>query len=163
MNESLVLAAQFLPCAGMSGWMLVAVYDNWRHPQLNKTGVAMVMRFDLMAREYPDDFRQLQHRRIDNPGIIRAIYYFVVLFETAAAATLTFGSLCLGLALAGAVEPAFARSAALVGALVFTLNWIGLLIGGNYFAYWYCHFQAQATHFLLTLWGIALLLLLILP
>ena len=163
MNETLVVATQFLVCAGMNTWMLVAVYDNWRHPRLNESGVAMVMQFDLMAREYPEDFRLLQHRRIDNPRIIRGVYYFLVGFETIAAIALTIGSLSLGLALFGQAELAFARSAALVGALIFSLNWTGFLIGGNYFAYWYCHFQAQATHFLLALWGIALMLLLILP
>ena len=163
MSETLILVVQWLVCTGMNLWMLVAVYDNWRHPRLNESGVAMVMQFELMAREYPDDFRLLQHRRIENPRIIRTIYYFLVMVETIAATTLTIGSLCLGLALFGVVELEFARAAALIGTLVFTLNWTGFLIGGNYFAYWYCHFQAQATHFLLALWGIALMLLLILP
>lgn len=121
----------------MNVWMLVAVYDHWRHPDLNESGVAMVMRFDLMAREYPEDFRLLQHRRIDNPKIIRGIYYFLVSFETMAAIALTVGSPCLGLALFDQVEAQFARPAALVGTLIFSLNWTGFLIGGNYFAYWY--------------------------
>lgn len=163
MNETLIILAQFLVCAGVNGWMLIGVYDNWRHPYLNESGVAMVMRFDLMSQEYPEDFRLLQHRRIDNPKVIRGVFYLLVLSESIAAITLTIGSICLGLAVFGLVDVGFARSAALIGALFFTLNWSVFLIGGNYFAYWYCHFQAQATHFLLALWGIGLILLLILP
>jgi hypothetical protein len=49
------------PALGL--WMAVAVYDNWRHAKLNRDGVAMVMRFDLMERDYPDDYKIVAHRR----------------------------------------------------------------------------------------------------
>jgi hypothetical protein len=49
--------------AALGLWMAVAVYDNWRHAQLNRNGVAMVMRFDVMARDFPDDFKVVAHRR----------------------------------------------------------------------------------------------------
>ncbi len=163
MNETLILLVQFMVCAGMNLWLLVSLYDNWRHPYLNESGVAMVMRFDLMSEQYPDDFRLLEHRRIDSPRVIRCVYYLLVTFETITAIALTASSACLLLALLGQADPVFARSMAVVGALAFTMTWSAFLIGGNYFAYWYCHFQAQATHFLLSLWGIGLLILLLLP
>ena len=116
-----------------------------------------------MAQEYPDEYRLVRHRRVENPKIIRLVYFLLVGAESVAAITLSFGTACLALALFGAADPGFARSAALIGALAFTLTWSGFLVGGNYFVYWYCHFQSQATHFLLALWGLALLILLLLP
>jgi hypothetical protein len=36
------------------------------------------------------------------------------------------------------------------------------VIGGNYFAYWYCHQWAQSNHFMLMYWGFFVLIVLLL-
>lgn len=152
--------AQTVLTGCLAAWMISGVYDNWRHPELNRTSVAMVMQFELMARDYPDDFAHLRYRQIKNPKIIDAVFRLLVLYETTAAIGLSIGTGMMVAGLIGAVDIELARNAAMIGALLFTTNWVGFLVGGNYFAYWYCHFEAQATHFMLMLWGLGVIILL---
>ena len=131
MNETLILLVQLMVCIGLNLWLWVAVYDNWRHPCLNESGVAMVMRFDLMAREYPEDFRLLQHRRIDDPKIIRRFFYALVISETIAAITLSIGTLCLAAALFGLMAGDLTARTGTIGAawgFHFANNCIAILI-----------------------------------
>ncbi|MEE4210190.1 MAG: DUF2165 family protein [Parvularcula sp.] len=146
--------------AGLGLWMAVAVADNWRHPRLNEEAVAMVVRFDLMARDHPEDFAHIAHRRIDDPTLIRRMFHAIRLAETLAAVVLFGSALLLVLAAGGAVPGTIATGAAIVSAAFFTLIWGGFIIGGNYFAYWYCHQWAQSNHFMLLYWGFFVLLVL---
>ncbi len=143
-------------------WMAVAVADNWRHPKLNLEAVAMVVRFDLMARDYPDDFALLAHRRIDDDALIARLFHMIRAAETLAAIVLFLSAgLLLGAAL-GAVAAPVATGAAVLSTALFATIWAGFVIGGNYFAYWYCHQWAQSNHFMLLYWGLFVLLVLLL-
>ncbi len=88
------------------------------------------------------------------------MFYLLVLWESVAALLLVVGTAWLAFALFGIADVEKARAVASLGALAFTMNWAGFLIGGNYFCYWYCHFPAQATHMMLALWGTLVVILL---
>ncbi|TNF65141.1 MAG: DUF2165 family protein [Rhodobacteraceae bacterium] len=159
MDQVLLLVEAAL-VAGPGLWMAVAVFDNWRHPRLNEAAVATVVRLDLLAQDYPEDFALIAHRRIDAPRTIRRLFWAIRLAETVAAAALIGSALLLLLAAGALVPVALATGAAIVSAAFFTLIWAGFLIGGNYFAYWYCHQWAQSNHFMLMVWGLLVLLVL---
>lgn len=158
--EAVLFLVEAALVGGLGLWMVVAVADNWRHPRMNEEAVAMVVRFDLMAQDYPEDFALVAHRRIADPGTIRRLFHAIRLAETAAAVALCLSALLLVLAAGGAVPGALATGAAIVSAAFFTLIWGGFIIGGNYFAYWYCHQWAQSNHFMLMFWGFFVLLVL---
>jgi len=108
---------------------------------------------ELMAEQYPSEFSQVAHRRVRDVRIINLSFWLVVVWETLAAILLCVGAFLLSkVALLGG-DVTLARDIALAGALAFTVNWAGLLIGGNYFCYYFCHFEGQFTHFLLVIWG----------
>jgi predicted small integral membrane protein len=153
MTELALPLAQCVLTACLAGWMVSAVYNNWRFPGLNEAAVAQVMRFELMETTFPQDYAHVRHRKIENPKIIRAVFRLMVLTETAAAVLLTVGAGLLGVSLFGMVRADIAGLVALGGTLVFVLNWTAFLIGGEYFCYWYCHFGSQATHMMLAIWG----------
>ncbi|MDJ0824299.1 MAG: DUF2165 family protein [Rhodobacter sp.] len=148
--------------AGLAVWMIVAVADNWRHPRMNEESVAMVVRLDLMERDYPDEFRLIAHRRINDPKTIGRLFRLIRLVETVAAVALGLAALLLGLAAAGLVAHGVATGAALSSVTLFTSIWAGFVIGGNHFAYWYCHQWAQSNHFMLMYWGFLVLIVLLL-
>lgn len=161
--ETMLLIAQTAVTACLCGWIAVGAYDNWRHPALNREAVAAVLRLDMLARDYPEVFDRLRHRRIDSEAVIGGIFRAVVLWETFAALLLLIGAGALALALLGAVDVEAARVLAMTGALAFTLTWAGFLVCGDWFAYWFCHQWAQASHFFLALWGVGAMILLALP
>lgn len=134
-------------------WMTTGALDNIRYPELNRQVVARVLRLELMEQQYPEDFARIAHRRVKSDGVIRFLFALIVLFESVAALLLLFGSAALGLAALGFVELNIARDISLAGAIVFTGVWAGFLAGGNYFCYYFCHFEGQFTHFCLALWG----------
>lgn len=145
--------AQIVLTACLAAWMVSGVINNWLMPKLNESVVAMVMRFELMERDFPEDFEAVKHRRVHNPHLVRIVFLAMVLSETIAAILLVAGTLLQCAALFGGVAPDVANLVALMGALAFTVNWTGFLIGGEYFCYWYCHFGSQATHLMLAIWG----------
>ncbi|MEL6205634.1 MAG: DUF2165 family protein [Pseudomonadota bacterium] len=163
MTDMALLIAQAVVTGCMAAWMVTGVFDNWRHPHLNLSAVAMVTRFDRMAEDFPQDFEVVKHRRVSDMRVIRGLFYLLVAWETVAAITLVGGTVALVMALGGAVDVELARLLAVLGALAFTVNWAGFLAGGNYFCYWYCHFAGQATHFMLLIWGILGTILLVIP
>jgi predicted small integral membrane protein len=134
-------------------WMATGALDNIRHPDLNRQVVSRVMRLELMEQQYPDDFARISHRRIKSDGLIRFLFGIIVLAELTAALLLLAGAIGLGLAAIGAADLATMRDIALAGAVVFTGVWAGFLAGGNYFCYYFCHFEGQFTHFCLAIWG----------
>ena len=93
--ETLILLVEAALVAGLGVWMTVAVYDNWSHPDLNRQAVAMVMSFELMERDYPDDFAIVAHRKIDDPKLVNLAFQIIRLAETAAAIVLMLATLLL--------------------------------------------------------------------
>jgi hypothetical protein len=145
--------------ASLGLWMAVAVYDNWRHAKLNREAVAMVMRFDLMERDYPDDYKIVAHRRIDSEASSHCV-------STPSAWRKRRRHSCCSArpwpALPGSVRRTFAAptTAALVATTFFILIWAGFIVGGNYFHYYYCHQWGQSNHFMFMYWGFFVLLVL---
>lgn len=149
----MLLLAETVMTGLIGVWMVTGALDNWRFPELNRAAVATVLRLDRMAEQYPDDFAHVAHRRVESDGLIRIGFRIIVIWESLAAILLCLGAGMLGIAWLAGGDPALARDVALAGALAFTINWAGFLIGGNYFCYYYCHFEGQFTHFILVIWG----------
>jgi predicted small integral membrane protein len=160
--ETVLVLVDAALVAALGCWMAVAVYDNWRHPQLNREAVAMVMRFDIMARDYPEDFRVVAHRRIESAAVIEAAFQAVRLAETLAAVALLGAAFGLVGAAFGTFDPQLATVTALVATAWFCLIWAGFIIGGNYFHYYYCHQWGQSNHFMFMYWGFFVVLVLLL-
>ncbi|MGR3514357.1 MAG: DUF2165 family protein [Paracoccaceae bacterium] len=159
--DVLLLLVDAVLVAGLGVWMVVAVADNWRHPKMNENAVAMVVRMDALCDEFPDDYAQVAYRRIENPRIIRLLFHTMRLAETIAAVTLiTASALLIGAAL-GAVSATVATGLAIASSAFFVSIWAGFIIGGNYFAYWYCHQWAQSNHFMFMIWGFLVLIVLL--
>lgn len=160
--ESVLLLVDTVLVAALGAWMTIAVYDNWRHAKLNREAVATVMRFDLMKRDYPEDYASVAHRKVDSEATISFLFGVIRWAETLAAILL----LAAALGLLGAVFGLVGAEAATVGAIVactyFTLIWAGFIIGGNYFHYYYCHQWGQSNHFMFMYWGFFVLLVLML-
>ena len=161
--ETATLIAQTFVTACCAGWMTLGVKDNIQHPAMNRTIVTAVLQMERLAEMYPDDYRHIAHRRITNPAIHNAVYRLIVVGELVAAMLLWIGGFWLALAAAGSADADSARVAALIGLLAFTSIWTGFLIAGNHFGYWYCHEWAQNTHFQLTIWGTAAMILVTVP
>lgn len=159
--ETITLLIEAVLVAGLGVWMSVAVYDNWRHAQLNREAVAMVMRFDLMAREYPDDFAIVAHRKIDDPRLINLTFHVIRLAETLAALVLLSAAALLALASGGMFPVGMATGYAFLGVTFFCTIWAGFIIGGNYFHYYYCHQWGQSNHFMFMYWGFFVLIILL--
>ena len=159
--EIVLLLVEAALVSSLGIWMAVAVADNWRHPRMNEEAVAMVLRFDLMAQDYPEDFRLIAHRRITDPEIIRRLFRLIRFAETVAAVVLLISAILLFLAAVGAVAGLVATGAAVLSVALFSLIWAGFVIGGNYFAYWYCHQWAQSNHFMMMFWGFFVLIVLL--
>jgi predicted small integral membrane protein len=160
--ETILLLVDAALVLGLGVWMAVAVADNWRHPALNREAVAMVVRFDLMAEQYPAEYAAVAHRRIEAPRLIDAMFHAIRLAETLAAAALIAAGLLLILAAPGLAPETVATGAAVLATAFFISIWAGFLIGGNYFCYWYCHQWGQANHSMLLFWGFFVLIVLLL-
>jgi len=158
--ETLMLLVEAALVAALGTWMAVAVYDNWRHAQLNREAVAMVMRFDVMERDYPDDYKIVAHRKVTSEALITALFQIIRLAETLAAIVLLLAALGLAGAAIGAVGAEAATIFAIVACAYFSLIWAGFIIGGNYFHYYYCHQWGQSNHFMFMYWGFFVLLVL---
>ena len=79
----------------------------------------------------------------------------------AVSVALWVGAISFALAINDQIEADTARMLGLLGALTFTTTWAGFLIVGNWFCYWFCHEGAQNTHYQMTLWGLATMILLV--
>jgi predicted small integral membrane protein len=124
--------------------------------------VGEVLAMTRMKIEQPDYYALVRRNRVESPGVHRMAFGAIVVVESLAALTMLIGALALagaGLGLWGADVP---RVLAIVGTLGFTMVWSGFLVGGQWFHYWVVHQDAQHTHFLLVLWGVATLGLLFL-
>ena len=161
MLEIVTLFVQAVSLAMIAGWLTLGVRDNLIHPELNEPITAQVLSMDRMRAEYPEDYARVAHRAITDPGTQKLAFRAAVIVELIAAGILWLGVAALVLALAGAVGVDTARAVALLGAALFTSVWAGFLVIGNHYCYWFGHTIAQNTHFLMTLWGIGLMLLLL--
>ena len=145
----------------ITAWLTTGVYENLFMPQLNSTFTAQVLDMARMREEYPDAYREVAHRRVSNPRVQVALFRLIVVWEVVAVSFLWLGTLAMALALAGGVDIGTAKGLGLIGALLFTCTWAGFLIAGNWFCYWFCHYEGQNTHFQMTLWGMATMIFLV--
>ncbi|MCV3271761.1 DUF2165 domain-containing protein [Roseobacter sinensis] len=158
--ETAVLVAQALATGLIAAWLSLGLRDNLLYPSVNETYTAQVLAMTRMQADYPEEFQQVAHRAITDRRLQSLAFKLVVLAESVACLMLWIGTIGLLMALAGTALPETGRMLALLGALSFTTVWATFLIVGNHFCYWFCHEGAQNTHFQMTLWGLATMVLL---
>lgn len=159
--ETIILVAQTACVFFMAAWLTIGVLDNIFHSALNSTTTAEVLDMTRMREEFPEAYEAVAHRRISSTSIQNWLFVFIVVWEVVAAIALWSGFALLLMAALGQVEPVTGRSLSVLGALLFTSIWVGFLVGGNWFCYWFCHEGAQNTHFQMTLWGIVTMIFLV--
>lgn len=160
MIETAILAAQTAATGFLAAWMFTGVKDNWLHPDLNGAIVGIILRIEKMQQDFPQEYAQIKHRRVEDERVHRSIFRFIVLWESLALVVLALATAMMVLALVGLLAPDMARSLAVIGALLFTSVWAGFLVFGNHWIYWYCHEWGQNSHFQLLLWGLGTMILL---
>lgn len=158
--DVMLLVAQSAAVFFLAAWLTTGVLENLFFPKLNSTFTAEVLDMARMREEYPEAYADVAHRRISNPSIQKWLFRLIVAWELLATIVLWVGFAAMLLSHMGQAGPGAARSMALLGALMFTATWAGFLIVGNWFCYWFCHEGAQNTHYQMTLWGIATMILL---
>lgn len=158
--EIVLLIAQASATFFLAAWLSTGVFENVFYADLNRTFTSEVLDFTRMREQYPDAYARVAHRRIASPVVQNGMFRLIVLWELIAVLALWAGVFALVLAVFGHQEPDVARAWALLGVLLFTSTWAGFLIVGNWFCYWFCHEGAQNTHYQMTLWGFATMLLL---
>lgn len=147
--------------SGLFGWLVIGVRDNIMYPEQNRALTDKVLSMALIADQYPQFWDQIGHRRVENPATQALLFRFIVAAEVVVCAVLALGLAAVVAALSGRVPVEVARSAALAGALGYTMIWVGFLVAGNHFAYWLCHKEQQFTHFHMMLWGLGTMVLVV--
>ena len=160
MFDTALTVAQTLSVAGLAAWLGTGVYDNLRHPGVNEAHTAEVLSMARMRRAYPDVFAVVAHRAITRRAAQLMAFRAVVAAELVVFAMLLAAVVALLMALWGTATLETARAIALIGAASFAAIWVGFLVVGNYFCYWLCHEGAQSTQYQMTLWGLAVAILL---
>ena len=160
MYDFALLLAQTGAVFLITAWLATGVYENLFLPQLNSVFTAQVLDMERLRNEYPEAYAEVAYRRVSDPAIQRLLFRLIVAWETLAVIALAIATAALVLALFGAVPTDTARGLGLVGALLFTATWGGFLVAGNWFCYWFCHFEGQNPHYQMTLWGMATMILL---
>ena len=160
MFDTVILIAQTVSIAAIAGWLATGVWDNIMVPENNELYTSQVMSMERMQVDYPDEYARVAHRAVTSRAVHLTAFRLVVAVELLACLLLVAGVVALLMALAGTATVDTARSIALLGATAFTAVWAGFLIVGNYFCYWFCHEAGQNTHYQMTLWGMANILLL---
>lgn len=148
------LIGQSALVALQAGWLTIGVWGNIRHPELNRAMVADVMSMRPL-RERPELFAELGAYRIDCERAHRRLYAVIVAAEATVALALWASTGLLLLAALGAVEAETARAIAALSVIGFAAIWGAFLVGGEWFRYWTGFGEAQKTHFLMTIWGVA--------
>tara|TARA_R110002020_G_scaffold157133_8_gene339569 strand:+ start:680 stop:1156 length:477 start_codon:yes stop_codon:yes gene_type:complete len=143
-------------------WLVLGAVENIRAPAANGNMVADVLAMRGMRDEFPHLYAALGRNRIESATVHRLVFVAIVACETLVALVMLAGTMALLLAALGALDPEFARILATIGMLGFTLIWSAFLVGGQWVHYWAGAEGAQHTHFLLTVWGSAVLCLLVL-
>lgn len=158
--EITLLIAQSTAVFLLAAWLSTGVFENIFYSELNRTFTTEVLDFTRMRQQYPEAYARVAHRRITNPALQKWLFRIIVAWEIIAVVALWAGAITLLLATLGVSESDEARALGLLGALLFTSTWAGFLIVGNWFCYWFCHEGAQNTHYQMTLWGFATMILL---
>ncbi len=143
-------------------WLVLGAVENIRAPAANGNMVADVLAMRGMRDEFPHLYAALGRNRIESATFHRLVFVAIVACETLVALVMLAGTMALLLAALNALDPEFARILATIGMLGFTLIWSAFLVGGQWVHYWAGAEGAQHTHFLLTVWGSAVLCLLVL-
>ena len=159
--DVMVLIAQCVAVFFLAAWLSIGFIENVRHPGLNETFTAQVLSMERMRDDFPEAYEVVAHRRIESSRMQKFLFRLIVFWEGLATLALWLGVAGLILAIFGMVEPSSARAIGVFGVLLFTATWAGFLIVGNWFCYWFCHEGAQNTHYQMTLWGLATLVLLV--
>lgn len=160
MPDFFPLFAQAGVIAFQAGWLSVAVFDNWRHADLNERSFAEVLRMDLVASGDPETYKQIAGRRIESPETEKRLFRLLVVAETIVAGLLWLSALALLLAAVGLLGDGFARSLATLAVLGFVAIWGSLLIGGMWFFERIGMGAAMGGHYVLSIWGVATLIFL---
>lgn len=161
MFETVLLLAQIAMVAGPAAWLTLGAWDNLVHPKNNEAFTAEVMGMTRMAATYPDEFKRVAHRAVTDRSWQLLAFRLVVFVEMAAVFVMWAGVAALILAMSGVGLLSTAKAVALGGVLLFTSVWVGFLVVGNYFCYWFCHEWAQNTHFQMTVWGLLTMIFLV--
>jgi predicted small integral membrane protein len=152
--QETALVGQAALVALQAGWITIGAWGNIRHPEVNRAMVADVMSM-RPVRENPHLFNEIGRYRIDCPVAHRRFYAAIVAAETAVALALWAGVALLVAAAFGAVAAEPARAFAALAVIGFTAVWGAFLVGGEWFRYWTGFGEAQKTHFMMTIWGVA--------
>jgi predicted small integral membrane protein len=153
----LVLWVEALLVAAPAAWLAIGVYENIRVPKANGDMVAEVLAMTRMKAEMPDYYRLVSAHRTDSPRVHRLVFAAIVVAESASALLMLVGALALVGAALGLWGAALPRGIAAGGTLGFTMVWSAFLVGGQWVHYWATHQEAQHTHFMLAIWGVATL------
>ncbi|WP_299502190.1 DUF2165 domain-containing protein [uncultured Roseobacter sp.] len=157
--DTVLLLAQAIATGLIASWLTLGLRDNLLYPSVNETYTAEVLAMTRMRETYPDAFKEVAHRAISDRKLQRGAFRLVILVEGIACALLWVGTIGLLMGSTGTATPETGRALALLGATSFTAVWAGFLIVGNHFCYWFCHEDAQNTHYQMTLWGLATMVL----
>ncbi len=148
--------------AAPGAWIAIGAFENIRVPKANRDMVVDVLAMTSMKAQFPDYYAIVSANRIESRRLQRIAFGAIVVTESVVAVAMLFGALGLagaGIGLWNAVVP---HGIAVAGTLGFTMVWSGFLVGGQWVHYWIVHQDAQHTHFMLVLWGLATLALLLL-
>jgi len=143
-----------------AAWLVFGALENIRAPATNGQIVADVMRMKAMRQLHPEFFAVMGNNRVDNARLHRLAFGTIVLCESLVSLVMVAGTLAMSCAFLGFLPAEPALIVATLGVLGFTLIWSAFLVGGQWFHYWAGHEGAQHTHFLLAIWGTAVLVLL---
>ena len=159
--ETIILVAQTACVFFLAAWLTIGVLDNIVHSALNSTTTAEVLDMTRMREEFPEAYEAVAHRRVSDASVQKWLFAIIVGWEVVATIGLWAGFAALLMSAFGHVELETGRSLAVLGTLLFTSIWVGFLVAGNWFCYWFCHEGAQNTHYQMTLWGMATMILLV--
>lgn len=159
--ELAIVLAQMTSVLFLALWLTTGVFENVFYPHLNSTFTAEVLDMKRMREDYPEAYAMVAHRRIANPKLQLFLFRVIVAWEMLALLALWAAVIAFAMVLFGGADIATARTIGVLATLTFTATWAGFLIVGNWFCYWFCHEAAQNTHFMMTLWGLATLVLLV--
>ncbi len=148
------LIGQAALVALQAGWLTIGAWGNIRHPAVNRAMVADVMSMRPL-RDQPDLFAEFGPYRVECGRAHRRLYAAIVAVESVVALALWASVGMLLTAALGQADAEGARVLAALSVIGFTAVWGAFLVGGEWFRYWIGFGEAQRTHFLMTLWGVA--------
>ncbi|QBF33679.1 DUF2165 domain-containing protein [Thalassococcus sp. S3] len=160
MLDLVILLSQAVSVALMAAWLTLGVRDNILHPSVNEIYTAQVMQMSRMREDFPDEYALVAHRAVSSRATQQFAFRTVVVAELLTTIMLWIGVITLVMGLFGMTPTETGRALAMIGTLMFTCIWAGFLVVGNHFSYWFCHEDAQNTHYQMTLWGLGNLIFL---